>query len=342
MSLQKLRAFTLVELLVVIAIVGTLVALLLPAVQRARESGRRSSCVNNLKQLAMATGHFEDRFRRYPGVLDELPAQHKASDANERFTTWAVFLMPDLERQAIFDDYAKGDRPLPSRYVESLVCPSDSGKRRSGSEISYVANAGRAGSVLDQKFANGPFLNRIYDPKANVMTVHWKDGRDYTLAYTENSHAMNYDIMAWNGFTAEPNDVTRSPICPDTVPPRNDRLWSPVFTWHSEPEKSNYINTPQVSCDPQLPPPILPCEIEEGTGRHVANRCRLPCIFLLAENARPFSEHSGGVNVAFASGRVLYLREDVDYALMRAMMTLNDKESDSPAPDYTFDDTALQ
>src|SRR5262245_44895722 len=124
MSPRQVRGFTLVELLVVIAILGTLVALLLPAVQRARATSRRSSCANNLRQLALATIHFEDRFGRYPGVFDEFPAQHRQSESSEKFSTWAVFLLPDMERAAAFDEYAKGDRPLPSVYVDTFVCPS--------------------------------------------------------------------------------------------------------------------------------------------------------------------------------------------------------------------------
>jgi hypothetical protein len=59
-------------------------------------------------------------------------------------------------------------------------------------------------------------------------------------------------------------------------------------------------------------------------------------------NAKPSSEHSGGVNVAFGSGRAMFLRETIDYKVFRALMTLNDKTSDSPLPDFIMDDTALQ
>src|SRR5690349_9245391 len=68
-------AFTLVELLVVIAILGTLVALLLPAVQHARESSRRSVCVNNLRQLALATNQYEQRFGYIPGLFESIPLE---------------------------------------------------------------------------------------------------------------------------------------------------------------------------------------------------------------------------------------------------------------------------
>jgi prepilin-type N-terminal cleavage/methylation domain-containing protein len=120
MCRRNARGFTLVELLVVIAIIGTLVALLLPAVQRARESGRRSSCLNNMRQLALASLEFEERMRRYPPLIDQVPIQRVDSESGERFTTWSVLLLPDLERQSIFDRYGKGNKPLPSAYIETF------------------------------------------------------------------------------------------------------------------------------------------------------------------------------------------------------------------------------
>lgn len=93
MSRRFLRqGFTLVELLVVIAIIGVLVALLLPAVQTARESARRTQCANNLKQLALAVHGSVDTYKVFP--------PSRVSDPGE---TWLVYAMPYIEQQTVYD-----------------------------------------------------------------------------------------------------------------------------------------------------------------------------------------------------------------------------------------------
>jgi prepilin-type N-terminal cleavage/methylation domain-containing protein len=338
MSGRRIRGFTLVELLVVIAIIGTLVALLLPAVQRARESGRRASCLNNIRQLALASLEFEERMRRYPPLIDQVPVQGMDSESGERFTTWSVLLLPDLERQSIFDQYAKGNRPLPSAYIETLMCPSDSTKSRAGSVTCYAANAGAGMSAAHQRPSNGAFLNRASDPSAAVMEGHWKDGKDHTLAYSERTDSPNYDIMAWDGFREDLTDED-GPVDTQFVFEENhDRTWGPVFVWHSAPLKCAHINAEPCVCTEKPSCRPLP-----GTGRYVAGSCKPDCgLEMRAPNAKPSSEHSGGVNVAFGSGRALFLRETIDYSVFRALMTLNDKTSNSPLPEFIMDDTALQ
>ena len=93
--MQRLRgAFTLVELLVVIAIIGVLVALLLPAIQAAREASRRSQCSNNLKQIGLALHNFEQSHKRLP------PCARYSSDGNRRGSIF-LFLLPYLEETAL-------------------------------------------------------------------------------------------------------------------------------------------------------------------------------------------------------------------------------------------------
>jgi prepilin-type N-terminal cleavage/methylation domain-containing protein len=90
---RRMRGFTLVELLVVIAIIGVLVALLLPAVQQARESSRRTQCANNLKQMGLAIHSFHDAYNQVP---------YSRLDTYE---TWAVLLLPYIEQPALFSQW---------------------------------------------------------------------------------------------------------------------------------------------------------------------------------------------------------------------------------------------
>jgi hypothetical protein len=318
---------------VVIAIIGTLVALLLPAVQRARESARRSSCLNNLRQLALATTEFEERYRRYPGLFDEMPIQQRASGSSERFTTWAVLLLPDLEREPVWREYAKGERPIPKIYIEPFLCPSDATRDRAGSVLTYVANGGLSGPAKEQRPSNGPFLNRLYDNKAAVMEGHWRDGREYTLIYTENRDSENYDVIGWNGLKADPNNPNEDHLQRSIVDAGMDRAWSPAFFWQPTKNIRNaYINAEPALCESPGPVRVQ----DTDTGRYTGGS--LECLTIMSQNARPSSDHAGGVNVAFASGRCLFLRENIDYDVYRALMTLFDKESDSPLPDIIVED----
>jgi prepilin-type N-terminal cleavage/methylation domain-containing protein len=115
------RGFTLVELLVVIAIIGVLVALLLPAVQAAREAARRSQCSNNLKQLSLALLNYETAHGTLP------PA---GIDSNQM--SWAVLLLPFYEQQALYDqfNFNKGSWNSFNRItlvqgirIKAIICP---------------------------------------------------------------------------------------------------------------------------------------------------------------------------------------------------------------------------
>jgi prepilin-type N-terminal cleavage/methylation domain-containing protein len=121
--------FTLVELLVVIAIIGILVALLLPAVQAAREAARRAKCVNNLKNVALALQNYHDVRKRLPGGSYYDPSGFPALPLH---LTWAGELFPYIEEDSLYAKFIRTlpiDSPANKAAVETpvnvYICPSD-------------------------------------------------------------------------------------------------------------------------------------------------------------------------------------------------------------------------
>ena len=249
--------------------------------------------------------------------------------------------MTDLEQKSAFEHFAKGERPLPQYYIETFVCPSDSTLSGSGSLTSYAANAGAASPASAQKPANGAFLNRVYDSKARVADGHWRDGKDRTLVFSERSDGARYDVIGWNGIGPsghEGHEDEENYLDHEVLDEGEDRVWGPAFVWHKKPFACSLINGPSCAC-PETDVP--PCQVISDTGRYPSDGCTLECnITDRSPNAKPSSEHGGGVNVAYGSGRAGFLRDTIDYEVFRSMMTLNGKVAD--AQDANYDDSDLE
>jgi len=134
---DRTRGFTLVELLVVIAIIGVLVALLLPAVQAAREAARRSQCANNLKQLGLAFHNYHDIHKAFP-FGSHRPNNTAFNNYRDNppsiwGTTWAISILPQVEQQPLYDkwDHRLGygananQRLVTGTLLSVMHCPSD-------------------------------------------------------------------------------------------------------------------------------------------------------------------------------------------------------------------------
>jgi len=204
------RAFTLVELLVVIAIIGVLVALLLPAVQMARESARRTQCSNHLKQLGLAAQNFND----VRGWLPPTRVSNDSTSTTQNWLTWAVIMLPYVEQQNYYTqwDVTKAYELHPAQVTRQSVpvyfCPSRrkpsaaySSDKPSGGLSDFAACGGRgpndgvsATGVINQ-YAHGAMLCARWTMQTSPLRVlNWQgvvrlatitDGTSNTMLFGE-------------------------------------------------------------------------------------------------------------------------------------------------------------
>ena len=162
---QKSTGFTLVELLVVIAIIGILIALLLPAVQAAREAARRMQCQNNLKQIGLAVLNYESQWGIFPPSScwpssgSPPLASPDSFDGAARRETWCMLVLPFLEQQALYDEFDRTKSPADpanigprSVSLPVMLCPTDSFNRQP-----FMGTQGSESASFGDNWARGNY-----------------------------------------------------------------------------------------------------------------------------------------------------------------------------------------
>ena len=207
------RGFTLIELLVVIAIIAVLIALLLPAVQAAREAARRSQCINNLKQLGLASQNYHDTYGCLPPALKtcgEYPGG--AYGPCDGFgVSPLVGLLQFIEQGNLFNAYnaisgistdlGKGNSTVFRTVVQSFLCPSDTPEVLPN-YLNYYGNIG--GPYLFQKYSGTIVFDAgsVANPSNIVGLRDVLDGTSNTALWSESISTANGNVAA-NGSPRE-------------------------------------------------------------------------------------------------------------------------------------------
>jgi prepilin-type N-terminal cleavage/methylation domain-containing protein/prepilin-type processing-associated H-X9-DG protein len=273
------QAFTLVELLVVIAIIGVLVALLLPAVQAAREAARRTSCVNNITQLGLSLHSYEFHHESLPPGCTN-PDGPVRSEPQGIHVSWIVKVLPYMEQNAMwrkFDQsagaYAEKNAEIRAAQITVLECPSDAGEYHNADRT--VARSGYAGCH--------------HDVEAPI------DANNHGLLFL-NSHIRYSDIYDGSSNTLLLGEALTEP----------DELG-----WVSG-TRATLRNTG--SLEQSKPGAQLQAELSKPAGQKPGEG-QVPSTFVGGFG----SYHSGVTNFAFADGSTRAISMDVDKELFRRL-----------------------
>jgi prepilin-type N-terminal cleavage/methylation domain-containing protein/prepilin-type processing-associated H-X9-DG protein len=308
MPMTRRRGFTLIEVLVVIAIIGVLVAMLLPAVQAAREAARRAQCTNNLKQIALA-------MQNYHSAHNTFPPGRVRSRVDGLGLVYSAFaqVLPELEARPVYDAInfsLNADRGVGGpendtarrMRVAAFLCPSDTTSEFDTPEqspINYMMSVGTRHSVIDN--------DGILFENSRVSIARVRDGTSQTALVSEVSRtetlAANH-VIDLPGLKIVSYEATCRPNGP-AVPRARGNRWiygAPNHTMYSHHRPPNHR-------DP---------DCRGGSPFGDANNAAWDRLSL---DTAARSWHPGGVHVAFADGGVRFVKDGVAPTVWRALGT---------------------
>jgi prepilin-type N-terminal cleavage/methylation domain-containing protein/prepilin-type processing-associated H-X9-DG protein len=347
-SLQP-TAFTLVELLVVIAIIGVLVALLLPAVQAAREAARRMQCQSHMKNLALAATNYETAKKRLPSGTEAMILNTRLNKTTYQMYggpqfSWIVRVLPYLELQSIYSQFNfQSSATVLSQNVQSapeknqppiLLCPSDSASGRlyqdesltkgpdgitrafgKGNYVGYGSpeplNSSRvfSGALMD----GGQELKRVTDGTSQTIVVTEVRTRD-VFEDQRGAWALAWTAASILGLDLHSENTSLSWMADG----EHDIPYIPGYSAAKDyPKKANPPNNGLAAWNRDQ---LRKCPDSSGADIEL-----MPCdVNESWGTAAPRSLHPSGVNCAYLDGSVHWLTDDIDVTLLGALVCVND------------------
>jgi prepilin-type N-terminal cleavage/methylation domain-containing protein len=315
--------FTIVELLVVIGILAILAAILLPAIQYARESARKTQCKNNLRQIALATKLHHDARRHFPtGYF----IRHGQSGPDSRAWSWLARILPFAEENNLYNEGRIGRTTLRQsgivdRQIPLFLCPSDRdndiGPRTNAGNLSGDFPPGSVGIAVGQtnyQGVSGANWGADASQHKDDIGTDWRNsGRHRAGAYPDGQNVASFD-----GLDNGDGIMWRS----DYLKPRalrhvRDGASKTFLAGEALPEKNRYVSWPYANnayATCAIPPNVVP----------VAGRDYSPGWWPNVSGFR--SAHAGGLFFARVDSSVDWVSDDIDLAVYRASATINGGE----------------
>jgi prepilin-type N-terminal cleavage/methylation domain-containing protein len=340
------RAFTLVELLVVIAIIGVLVALLLPAVQAAREAARRMNCQSNMKNFALAVMNYENAKGKLPPAMDAQTVGRGGAIEYNPFTgpqlSWHVQVLPYMELQSLYSQFIidgtttifnQNQQTRPEEAQPAvMLCPSDSAQGRFYSDPSFANGLGGLRRLAKGNYVGyaGPehmnatrvFTGAITDGGVELRRI--TDGTSQTIMVTEvrtRDEPMDERgtwALGWPAASAITLDLHSEQLGAGASWVSNGSRDIPYIPGFTAPAPDN-ANPPNNGLAAFNADQLRKCVDPNG-----ADLERMPCDTQNWQGAAPRSLHPGGVNSAHVDGSVHWLSDDVNVTMLGALICIND------------------
>lgn len=317
---------TIIELLVVLGIVSLLLALLLPAVQVARESARRTACGNHLRQMGIASAAFEASETRYPGGAVKTAPISKVQSNN---LSPHVQLLPYLDQQALYDQFdasenglgvrqdppsSKVNAALLGRELAIYVCPSDASE---GPRCNYRISAGTSPWLHETLPKSPTGALQGYRTLKGRKDADFPDGKSNTTAFAEKLSGDRdpgrytpwrdlASVQAGGMGLLTPDDAVKACARPVDKDPKHFSFGGTTWALSGYPQTwYNHVLPPNARI-----PDCVDGGEPEGHGAFTAR-----------------SLHPGGVNVLFADGSVRFIASSVDLPVWRALGTVAGNET---------------